>query len=178
MLGHEFCGEVVQSAASSDSSWTGRKVVVNAVVSCGACHQCARGNSHLCINREVFGMNRPGAFAEYVAVPDSAVLEWPSTLAPQQACLAEPLANGVHIVRLCEPHAPKNILVIGAGAIGLLCQQAFQSMLGAQVCVADVRPDRRWFAVRHRSMARPAGQRPSPRRRALPALPVRIRLSG
>ena len=142
VLGHEFCGEVVDIAQDGNTDWMGRKVVVNAVVSCGVCHQCLRGNSHLCIDRAVFGMNRPGAFAEYVAVPTSAVLAWPSTLAPQEACLAEPLANGVHIVRLCEPHAPKNVLVIGAGAIGLLCQQAFQSMLGAHVSVADVRPDR------------------------------------
>src|SRR5690606_39177451 len=142
VLGHEFCGEVVSVPPRGDPGWIGRKVVANAIVSCGHCHQCQRGNSHLCINRELFGLDRPGGVAQAGDVPEQAVLEWPTGLEAQQACLAEPLANGVHIVRLCESLAPTNVLVIGAGAIGLLCQQAFQTMLGAKVAVADVRPDR------------------------------------
>ncbi len=142
VLGHEFCGQVVAVGTGADPSAIGRKVVANAVVSCGVCPQCRRGNSHLCAERQIFGMNRPGAFAEYVSVPESAALPWPDSLAAQEACLAEPLANGVHIVRLCESLAPTDVLVIGAGAIGLLCQQAFQVMLGARVTVSDVRVDR------------------------------------
>jgi L-iditol 2-dehydrogenase len=101
-----------------------------------------RGNEHLCRNRQLFGMHRPGAFAEFVAVPEHCLFPIPAALAPEAACLTEPLANGVHMVRLTADLSPKRVLVIGAGPIGLLAQQAFRAMTGAQVLVSDPNPHR------------------------------------
>lgn len=133
IMGHEFCG------IRTD---TGEPVVCNAVVPCGRCPTCARGDTHLCPSRQVFGMHRAGAFAEWVAVPERALTPWPEELPAEAACLAEPLANGVHGVGLTAAWRPKTVLIFGAGPIGLMAQQAFQAMTGARTIVCDRLPER------------------------------------
>ena len=83
-----------------------------------------------------------GAFAEVVAVPARCLLAWPEGLPAEAACLAEPLANGVHVVHLVQHRAPRLAVVIGAGPIGLMCQQALQVLLGTEVVVVDLVPER------------------------------------
>src|SRR5690606_9912845 len=89
-------------------------------------------------DRQVFGMHRPGAFAEFVRVPVKVLIPWPDELSAQAACLAEPLANGVHVVNLTRHLPVRSALVIGAGPIGLMCQQALQAMRGASTMVCDL----------------------------------------
>ncbi|MBI3878254.1 MAG: alcohol dehydrogenase catalytic domain-containing protein [Verrucomicrobia bacterium] len=138
IMGHEFCG-VVES--------TGQRVVSNSLVPCGACVRCHRGDTHLCAHRQIFGMHRPGAFAEYVNVPARCLIPWPEGLPAEAACLAEPLGNGVHIVNLTRHLPMQSVLVIGAGPIGLMCQQAFQVLRAARVFVADLSEERLQVAV-------------------------------
>lgn len=142
VMGHEFCGTIEAVGREVRGFEAGQKVVSNSIVSCGECARCARGNSHLCAQREIFGMHRPGAFAEFVAVPSRCLLTWPEGVPASAACLAEPLANGVHMVNLSRALQPQTVLVIGAGPIGLMAGQAFAQMLGAQVFMADLSPAR------------------------------------
>lgn len=138
VLGHEFCG-VVETCGAGVRDWTpGARVVCNAVVPCGRCGRCARGDTHLCAQRQIFGMNRPGAFAERVNAPARCLLPWPEQLTAEEACLAEPLGNGVHVARLTQHLRADTAVVIGAGPIGLFCQQALQVLRGARVIVADL----------------------------------------
>ncbi len=142
VMGHEFCG-VVTELGSAVNGWArGARVVSNALVPCGRCVRCARGDSHLCAERQIFGMNRPGAFAERVNVPARCLLPWPEALSAEEACLAEPLANGIHVARLTEHLPCAWALVVGAGPIGLFCQQALQVLRGARVVVADLNEQR------------------------------------
>jgi L-iditol 2-dehydrogenase len=141
IMGHEFCGELVEAPAGGEFK-AGDKVVCNALVSCGTCVRCRRGEPHLCASRQIFGMHRMGAFAEYVNVPTSALLRWDVRLPASAACLAEPLGNGVHVVNLVRSLNPTNVAVIGAGPIGLLVLQAFRALLGANVVSADLSPQR------------------------------------
>lgn len=146
VMGHEFCGTVDVIGANVTGWSPGQRVVSNSLVPCGRCVRCERGDSHLCATRQIFGMNRPGAFAEKVNVPARCLLPWPEKLSAGEACLAEPLANGIHVARLTE-HLPAGIaLVIGAGPIGLFCQQALQALRGARVVVADLSETRRAVA--------------------------------
>jgi len=138
IMGHEFCGTVVAVTDGDDEKLIGRRFVSNSLVSCGQCAACERGDTHLCARRQIFGMHRPGAFAEYVAVPTRVLLPWPDELPATSACLAEPLANGVHIVNLTRHLAVERALVIGAGPIGLMCQQALQAMRGVKTAVCDL----------------------------------------
>jgi len=143
IMGHEFCGIIEEIGPGVSGFVAGQRVVSNSLFSCGQCIRCRRGNTHLCAQRQLFGMHCPGAFAEYVSVPVKCLIGWPEHLPAEAACLAEPLANGVHVVNLTRHLSPKRVVVIGAGPIGLMCQQAFQSRLQAEVAVSDLIPERR-----------------------------------
>jgi L-iditol 2-dehydrogenase len=148
VMGHEFCG-VVDAAAPDVAVWApGQRVVSHSLVPCGACVRCTRGDTHLCAQRQIFGMQRPGAFAEYVCVPAGALVAWPKTLAPEAAALAEPLANGIHVVGLARRLTPALVVILGAGPLGLLCQQAFRKLSAADVVTVDRIPERLAVAQR------------------------------
>ncbi|MEO8167992.1 MAG: alcohol dehydrogenase catalytic domain-containing protein [bacterium] len=140
VMGHEFCGTVVDNRSHDDAFAVGRKVISNSIISCGLCTTCKSGNAHLCEQRKVFGMHRPGAFAAYVAVPASTLIQWPDELAAESACLSEPLANGIHVAHSLAHRKPELVLVIGAGPIGLMCQQALQVLIGSKTIVSDISP--------------------------------------
>jgi L-iditol 2-dehydrogenase len=142
VMGHEFCG-VVAELGSAVRDWKpGARIVSNSLVPCGQCVRCRRGDTHLCAHRQIFGMHRPGAFAEFVNVPARCLISWPENLPAEAAALAEPLANGIHVVNLTRHVSAATVLVIGAGPIGLFCQQAFQVLRGSRVYVADLSPER------------------------------------
>lgn len=142
VMGHEFCGTIAEVGAEVRDWKVGARVVSNSLVPCGHCVRCDRGDTHLCANRQIFGMHRAGAFAEYVNVPARCLIPWPENLPAESAALAEPLANGIHVAHLTK-HLPANVaVVIGAGPIGLFCQQALQVLRGSRVIVADLSPER------------------------------------
>jgi L-iditol 2-dehydrogenase len=138
IMGHEFCGTVAAVGAGGDEALVGKKFVSNSLIPCGRCVRCSRGDTHLCKDRQIFGMHRPGAFAEFVCVPTRVLIPWPEELTAQAASLAEPLGNGVHIVNLTRHLPVKTALIIGAGPIGLMCQQALQAMRGVSTMVCDL----------------------------------------
>jgi len=142
VMGHEFCGTIDELGSAVRTWEQGARVVSNSLVPCGKCVRCARGDTHLCAHRQIFGMHRPGAFAEYVNVPARCLIPWPANLPAEAAALAEPLANGIHIVNLTRHLPAATALVIGAGPIGLFCQQALQVLRGARVFVADLSAER------------------------------------
>lgn len=148
IMGHEFCG-VIEEVGSAVSNWAkGAWVVSNSVVSCGACESCREGKTNLCSRREVFGMHRNGAFGAYVNVPATSLINMPVHVDPRHACVTEPLANGVHLVKLTQHLPIKNVLVIGAGPIGLTAQQAFSALRDVNTIVSDIRPERLEVAKR------------------------------
>ncbi len=142
IMGHEFCGVVEENGPDAAFHKVGQRVVSHSLYSCGSCASCARGQTHLCQQRRLFGMHRPGAFAEFVVAPERALIPWVEGVSAEAACLTEPLANGVHVVNLTRSLEPKVVAVLGAGAIGLLCQQAFQALLGAETYTSDVIDER------------------------------------
>lgn len=148
VMGHEFCGTIDEVGGEVREWRTGARVVSNSLVPCGRCTRCHRGDTHLCADRQIFGMHRPGAFAEYVNVPARCLLPWPENLPAAAAALAEPMANGLHVVNLTRHLPAATALVIGAGPIGLFCQQALQVQRGARVLVADLSPERLAVAKR------------------------------
>lgn len=142
VMGHEFCGVIERVGPGVRSLTNGERVVSHSLFGCGECARCARGDSHLCARRQLFGMNRAGAFAEYVTAPEKCLVAWPEPLSAEAASLAEPLANGVHVVGLTRQLNPSIVVILGAGPIGLLSQQAFQCLSSADVVVADLIQER------------------------------------
>jgi threonine dehydrogenase-like Zn-dependent dehydrogenase len=152
IMGHEFCGVVEtigQGVEESEALQRGSSVVSNAVLNCGRCVACENGRSNLCVERQIFGMHRPGAFAELVAAPADSLFRWPEGVSAEAACLAEPLGNGVHVSRLLRDVAPRVVLIVGAGSIGLMCMQAIKYRFpDAMFVVADVDTTRLDVAAR------------------------------
>jgi L-iditol 2-dehydrogenase len=148
ILGHEFCGIVTAVGPDVRGLKEGQRVVSHSLDSCGHCSRCRRGEINLCADRRIFGMHRPGAFAEFVVAPERCLIPWPGGVPAEAAALTEPLANGVHVVGQVSQTRPRAIAVIGAGTIGLMTQQAFQSLLGAEVIVGDLVAERLAVASR------------------------------
>ena len=123
ILGHEISGTIEKG------NLTGKKVVLNPLITCAKCNYCKSEREHLCEKRIILGMNRPvlrqGGFAEYVSIPDKNIYELPEGLDIKEAPIAEPTAVSLHAVELAEKSLLKSIkdtkiLIIGGGAIGLL----------------------------------------------------------
>ena len=123
ILGHEISGTI------DKGSFSGKKVILNPLITCSECDYCTNGREHLCGKRIILGMNKPierqGGFAEYVSIPDKNIYELPKTLNIKEAPIAEPTAVALHAVELGEKELFKplkdcKVLVIGGGAIGLL----------------------------------------------------------
>ena len=124
ILGHEISGIIDKGKD------IGKEVVLNPLITCGKCSYCQNGNEHLCEKRIILGMNRPierqGGFAEFVSIPEKNIYKLPKGLSIKEAPIAEPTAVAFHAVELGEKSILKDIkkskaLVIGGGAIGLLC---------------------------------------------------------
>ncbi len=127
VMGHEFAGTVVEVGEGVNENLVGRTVAVNPLSSDGTCRLCRAGLANLCPDRTLIGIHYPGGFAELARAPVENVYPLPEGYSGG-ACagaLAEPLANGVHAVRLRVPgEAVEHAVVVGAGTIGLMCLQA------------------------------------------------------
>jgi len=123
VMGHEFAGTVTEVGEGVDEDLVGREVAVNPLSSDGTCPLCRAGYTNLCPSRKLIGIHSPGGFAEYVLAPVQNVYPLPEGVGARTGALAEPLANGVHAVRLADEPV-EHAVVIGAGTIGLMCLQA------------------------------------------------------
>lgn len=111
VMGHEFSGYHPD---------TGELVAVNPLVHCGHCQLCVRGQQNICRERVIMGIQRPGAFADLVAVPARSCIALPAGMSALQGAFVEPIANAVHALRLLREHdpLPQRIGVIGMGSLG------------------------------------------------------------
>jgi 2-desacetyl-2-hydroxyethyl bacteriochlorophyllide A dehydrogenase len=136
VMGHEVAGRVSEAGDGADPALVGTRVIVKPVVSCGTCARCAEGRPNLCPNRKLMGMNFPGGFADACVLPASQILPIPDDLSDDVASLTEPLANAVHTVARSVRDGD-DVLVIGAGSIGLFAVRAAVLAGAERVFVAD-----------------------------------------
>jgi 2-desacetyl-2-hydroxyethyl bacteriochlorophyllide A dehydrogenase len=146
IMGHEFSGMIVslgdEAQARNPSLGAGARVTVDPMIFDGTCRYCRAGLEHLCMDRRLIGAARPGGFAEYVAVPAHMVFTLPESLSLRAGALTEPTACAVHIAALMGEVVGRDILIVGAGAIGLLTLQVLLQRGAARVFVADTNLDR------------------------------------
>ncbi|WP_375430446.1 zinc-binding dehydrogenase [uncultured Friedmanniella sp.] len=140
--GHEWCGRVRSVGAGVDQSWLGRRVVGDTMLGCGRCRRCQSGRHHVCAVRTEIGIrgDQPGALAERLALPASALYAIPEVLSPAAGALVEPGGVALRAVRAAALRGGERVLVLGGGTIGHLCS-AFAVAHGATVTVADPRPE-------------------------------------
>ena len=133
VLGHELLGRRAD----------GRRVVANPLVSCRQCNACLSGAQNLCESWKLLGLGTtPGTFAEYVALPSGQVYDVPDSLSSEQAILAEPLANIVHMFRIVSPPPFFRFAIVGAGTMGALALLASRLIGGRDVLAVDVNDER------------------------------------
>ncbi|MFQ5891288.1 MAG: L-threonine 3-dehydrogenase [Candidatus Methanofastidiosia archaeon] len=141
IMGHEFCGEVVEVGKDVSTHSVGDYVSCKTHIICNRCYQCRIGRGDICQNLKIIGFERDGSFAEYIAIPaQNAWINSPH-LKPEIATLQEPLGNAVHTVFSGEV-ASKNVTVLGCGPIGLM-SVALSKIGGAtKVFATDINPYR------------------------------------
>ncbi len=135
-IGHEIAGRVAQAGGGFAVD---DPVVIEPLLTCGACARCRAGEPNLCATLRILGSMAPGGLAEFVAVPARTLYRVPPTLDLDVAMLAEPLAVAVHATHVAEINAGEAVLVLGGGAIGLLAAFAAGAR-GAHVTVSTRHP--------------------------------------
>lgn len=130
ILGHEVAG-ILEETGERHVVWPGE--------SCGTCGHCLGNSENLCSSMRILGFHRDGGFAEYMAVPEGALIGIPQDLPGFIACLAEPLACGLNALSLAGLAPGQTILIFGAGSVGLLMALAARD-LGAKVFLHDINP--------------------------------------
>jgi threonine dehydrogenase-like Zn-dependent dehydrogenase len=145
-MGHEFSGWIValgdQAQARNPSLHIGQAVTANPMIYCGGCEYCAQGLNHLCTHRRLIGAHRPGAFAGYVSAPAWMALPLPEGVSLRDGTLTEPVACGVRIARHAGNVQGEVVLILGAGAIGLLTLQILLLQGAKLVFIVDTDLDR------------------------------------
>ena len=133
-LGHEWCGVVVEVGDGVDDRWLGRRVTGDTMLGCGACRRCRRGHQHVCEFRLEVGVRGgfPGALAEQLAVPVTALHQLPDPVDDVLGALVEPGGNALRSVRGAGLSPGDRLLVLGPGTIGLLVA-LFAQAQGAEV---------------------------------------------
>jgi threonine 3-dehydrogenase len=137
VVGHEFVGEVVQVGANVKDFFPGEVVSAEGHVVCGRCRNCLAGRRHLCADTKGIGVNRPGAFAELIAVPMTNVWHHKPNIDRDVASIFDPFGNAVHTA-LSFDVLGEDVLITGAGPIGIMAVAIAKHAGARHVVVTDV----------------------------------------
>lgn len=140
-VGHEFVGEIVAVGSNVNDFAPGQLVSGEGHVVCGRCRNCLAGRRHLCAHTQGIGVNRPGAFAEYIAVPMSNVWVHAAGVDTDVAAIFDPFGNAVHTA-LSFPLLGEDVLITGAGPIGVMAAAVARHAGARYVVITDVNPYR------------------------------------
>jgi threonine 3-dehydrogenase len=141
VIGHEFMGEIVAVGSNVVDFYPGQFVSGEGHVVCGRCRNCLAGRRHLCAKTSGVGVNRPGAFAEYIALPMTNVWVHKHAIASDIACIFDPFGNAVHTA-LAFPVLGEDVLVTGAGPIGIMAAAVAKHAGARHVVITDLNPYR------------------------------------
>jgi threonine 3-dehydrogenase len=141
VTGHEFVGTVADFGAAVKEYKVGQRVSGEGHIVCGHCRNCRAGRGHLCRNTLGVGVNRPGAFGEYVAIPQHNVVPIPDDVPDEIAAIFDPLGNAVHTA-LSFDLVGEDVLVTGAGPIGIMGALVAQVVGARKVVITDINPTR------------------------------------
>ncbi len=141
VIGHEFVGEIVEVGSNVSDFFPGEIVSAEGHVVCGHCRNCLAGRRHLCKNTSGIGVNRPGAFAEYISVPMTNVWHQRPGIDPEVASIFDPFGNAVHTA-LSFDLLGEDVLITGAGPIGCMAAAVVKHAGARFVVVSDVNPYR------------------------------------
>jgi len=141
VIGHEFVGEIVAVGSNVVDFFPGQLVSGEGHVVCGRCRNCFAGRRHLCARTSGVGVNRPGAFAEYIALPMTNIWVHKNAVNTEVAGIFDPFGNAVHTA-LAFPVLGEDVLVTGAGPIGIMAAAVARHAGARHVVITDLNPYR------------------------------------
>ena len=147
VIGHEFVGEVVEVGANVPDVRPGQLVSGEGHVVCGRCRNCLAGRRHLCAYTRGVGVNRDGAFAEFIVLPMSNIWHHAPGIEPEVAAIFDPFGNAVHTA-LAFPVLGEDVLITGAGPIGIMAAAVARHAGARHVVISDPNSYRRALAER------------------------------
>jgi len=136
-VGHEFSGEIVDMGVEVRGFDIGDRVSAEGHITCGVCRNCRAGRRHLCMNTVGVGVNRPGAFAEYLAVPAFNAFKLPDSISDDLASILDPLGNATHTA-LSFDLVGEDVLITGAGPIGIMAVAIARYAGARHIVITDI----------------------------------------
>ena len=146
VIGHEFVGEVVEVGSNVTDFHPGELVSGEGHVTCGRCRHCLAGQRHLCVNTLGLGVNRDGAFAEFVALPMTNVWHHHAGIDEEVAAIFDPFGNAVHTALAFEVLG-EDVLITGAGPIGLMAGAVARHAGARHIVVSEPNAVRRALSL-------------------------------
>ncbi len=140
-IGHEFVGEIVEVGANVNDFYPGDIVSGEGHVVCGRCRNCLAGRRHLCAHTLGVGVNRPGAFAEFISLPMTNIWRHDPKIDQEVAAIFDPFGNAVHTA-LSFPVLGEDVLITGAGPIGLMAIPVVRHAGARHIVITDMNPFR------------------------------------
>jgi threonine 3-dehydrogenase len=140
-IGHEFVGEIVAVGSNVNDFFPGDIVSGEGHVVCGRCRNCLAGRRHLCVSTKGVGVNRPGAFAEFISLPMTNIWRHHSGVNLEVAAIFDPFGNAVHTA-LSFPVLGEDVLITGAGPIGIMAIPVVRKAGARHVVITDLNPFR------------------------------------
>jgi threonine 3-dehydrogenase len=141
IVGHEYCGEVEAVGSEVTLVKVGQRVSGEGHLVCGQCRNCRGGREHLCINTVGVGVNRQGAFADYLTIPEHNVFPIPDGIPDEVVAILDPLGNAVHTA-LSYDLVGEDVLITGAGPIGLMAAAVCRHVGARHIVVTDLSEER------------------------------------
>jgi threonine 3-dehydrogenase len=141
VIGHEFVGEIVEVGSNVSDFHPGEIVSGEGHVVCGRCRNCLAGRRHLCAHTLGVGVNRDGAFAEYIVLPMTNIWRHSPKVDLEVAAIFDPFGNAVHTA-LAFPVLGEDVLVTGAGPIGIMAAAVLRHAGARYVVITDINPSR------------------------------------
>ncbi len=135
IMGHEFAGEVVEVGEDVEGIQVGDYVSAETHIVCGHCPECLTGKYHVCRNTKILGVDRDGAFAQYIAIPASNAWKNPRSIPPDVASIQEPLGNAMHAVMTGDV-STKDVLIMGDGPISMMAAGISAAVGAGKILVA------------------------------------------
>jgi len=141
VIGHEFVGEIVSVGSNVNDFHPGEIVSGEGHVVCGRCRNCLAGRRHLCAHTMGVGVNRAGAFAEYIVLPMSNLWRHNGAVDLETAAIFDPFGNAVHTA-LSFPVLGEDVLITGAGPIGIMAAAVVRHAGARHIVITDINPKR------------------------------------
>ena len=146
-VGHEYCGHIVELGSEVRGLAIGDRVSGEGHVTCGYCRNCRAGRRHLCRNTVGVGVDRPGAFAEYMSLPAVNAFKLPAAISDDIAAILDPFGNATHTA-LAFSVVGEDVLITGAGPIGIMAAAVARFVGARHIVITDVNPYRLELARR------------------------------